>query len=472
MKKNTLKIIIITLLLCGICVFLVFYSKDRLRPNVIIMAIDTLRADHLGCYGYDKATSPVIDEFSKDAVLFKNVLSQAPSTAPSFMTLFTSLVPAVHEIADQYHIESGERRALCSGISTLAEILKKNNYMTVGFYETGSLLPELGFGRGFDFYSDKTIPWNELHQDSSGLVPIAQWIKRSKRSQKPLFLFLHHYICHDPYVRAPEDFRAHFLEKGHTFSSGMKNLYKEKSFETQSELFWKSIDLNNLQHKKLIVGLYDSTIRYADYIFGQVLEILKKEKIYDNTIIILLSDHGEEFNEHGGKTHGRLFIEALRVPLIIKFLRNKYRGVRVSQTVRLMDVMPTLFDFLNIRIDSHIQGFSFSGLLKKEGPAYKPFLLSYAPKLDRLRFSYQGFIYAVEPDGKNNEWLFDASKDLNETHNLASTSPRVLEIMRKKSQEVIFNDLRFKDKFSCGQDRYFKIDARVKERLRSLGYAQ
>jgi membrane-anchored protein YejM (alkaline phosphatase superfamily) len=472
MKKETLKIILIASLFCGICVFFVFYSRERLKPNVIVMAIDTLRADHLGCYGYDKPTSPIIDKFSQDAVLFKNVLSQAPSTAPSFMTLFTSLVPAVHEIADQYLLRSDERRALCSGIPTLAEILKKNNYMTVGFYETGSLLPDLGFGRGFDFYSDKTISWNELYQNASGLTPLTQWIKRSKRSQQPLFLFLHHYICHDPYVRAPEAFRSLFIKNDLILSSDMKDVYKEKSFETQSEIFWKSIDLSNPKHKKFVVGLYDSSIRYADYVFGQILEILKKEKIYDNSIVILLSDHGEEFNEHGGRTHGRLFIETLRVPLIIKFPKNKYHGLKISKAVRLMDVMPTLFDFLNIKINSYIQGMSFSGLLKKGSFVYRPFLLSYSPKLDRVRFSYQGFVYTVEPDGKNEEWLFDASLDPNETHNLALISPRVLEITRKMSQEIIFGDLRFKDKFSCGQDRYFKIDAQVKEKLRSLGYAQ
>ena len=367
----------------GIYLFLAMYALSSQtedvstpKPNIILFSIDTLHADHLRCYGYSRETSPHIDAFSKDAVLFNNTVSQAPITAPSHMSIFTSLAPPVHGVNNISKL--GLKHRLDENIITMPQLLRRNGYYTVGLHGKGQITGDMGFKRGFDKYIPAFSQWENRSgsQNASlkGLEKIIARIRKnvqdSDKMGKPLFLFLHHYLCHDPYTKGPKKFREHFLnnqiEKAEALPAG----------EGGSATFWEGVDLDNPQDYSRIISLYDGGVYYSDYVFKKVIDALKEEGVYDNSIIILLSDHGEEFNEHGGKTHGRLWVEHLHVPLLIKLPEGEHAGTIIEAPVRLMDIMPTICEYLGVPISHPIQGVSFFPLITNQGK-YNPLMASY-----------------------------------------------------------------------------------------------
>ena len=288
---------VLSLIVVG-AIIIIFFPRfeSKSKPNIILMSIDTLRADHLHCYGYARQTSPNIDKYSKDFVIFENAISQSPVTAPAHMSLFTGLTPIVHSVTNLGR-EPNQNNRLDEGITTLAEILRNKGYFTIGFHEGGNVAAVLGFDKGFDLYSTECINWKNIEK-ADALAGIQKWISKSKKNNKPLFLFLHHYICHDPYLSAPEKFRLHFLEKP-VEDIPIKNMVIDKEFLFVREAFWKNVDLNKESHMQHVISLYDGGVYYSDFIFGKVMNVLKEADFYDNTVVILLSDHGEEFYEHG-----------------------------------------------------------------------------------------------------------------------------------------------------------------------------
>ena len=452
-------------------------------PNIILLSADTLRADHLSCYGYFRKTSPNIDAFAKNSVLFQNAISQAPTTLPAHMSIFTSLTPLVHLCKiDPSNANKGDNinninfkkfniLRLDEKIATLPLLLKENGYLTLGLNEGGGVAGSLGFDKGFDTYR----LWRDLCKPMSGLEDVRKAIQESKEKKKPLFLFLHNYICHSPYLRSPPQFRRKFLAEkvaGLPFSENDLRTADTSPF-SEDEVFWKNVDLSNPQHLKYIISLYDGGISYEDYIFGKVVEILKKEKFYDNSIIILLSDHGEEFYEHLGKGHGRLYIEQLHVPLIIKFPGNKFGARVIHEWVRTMDVMPTLFDFLNIKIKNMIQGISFSPLITGRG-GYSPLIISCNIKagFDTVRFIKESYVYSSENTKTTKDQLFNIEKDPLEKNNLAIEETGVTDQMRFIAKDIFAENKAVREKMGSKPVSLVQKNDELVSQLKSLGYLQ
>jgi arylsulfatase A-like enzyme len=452
-------------------------------PNIILLSADTLRADHLSCYGYFRKTSPNIDAFAKDSVLFQNAISQAPTTLPAHMSIFTSLTPLVHLCqldpnnanspgsVNNVNFKNFNILRLDEKIVTLPMRLKENGYLTIGLNEGGGVAGSLGFDKGFDSYR----PWGDLWKPMSALEDVRKAIQESKEKKKPLFLFLHNYICHSPYLRSPPQFKRKFLAEkvaGLTLSENDLRTAGASPF-LQTEAFWKNVDLSNPQHLKYVISLYDGGISYEDYVFGKIIEILKKEKFYDNSIIIFLSDHGEEFYEHFGKEHGRLFIEHLHVPLIIKFPGNKFGAKVIRGWVRTMDAMPTLFDFLNIKIKNMIQGISFSPLITGRGE-YSPLIVSYNIKagFDTVRFIKGPFVYSSENTKTTRDQLFDIKKDPLEKNNLAVEQTKVAEQMHFMADEILAENKAVRKKIGSKPVSLVQKNDELVSQLKSLGYLQ
>jgi len=439
-------------------------------PNVILISIDTLRADHLSCYGYFRKTSPNIDSFVSDAVLFKNAISQAPETAPAHMSIFTSLTPAVHKVRS-FH-ENVTFKRLDEQIETLPVVMKKNGYLTIGLHGGGNVAGELGFDKGFDTYRDE---WGVLSSLTERIDGVRKAIKESKEKNKPLFLFLHHYICHDPYLNAPEKFGLHFLsKKADGLPVRREDILRSDDFLTVRNSFWKNVNLNNPRHRNHIISLYDGGVYYSDYLFGKLIETLKEENYYDNSIIILLSDHGEEFYEHQDNLHWRLFIETLHVPLICKFPAGMYGKRIIYDLVRTLDVMPTLFDFLGVKTDNFMQGISFLPLLTKKGD-YHPLVAGYSSQStydESVRFIKDAFIYSNQPSKGTDEWLFDAGNDPQEKNNLASANPEIIDRMRIIAKMILEKDKIINEKLGCKNNIRVEKDEKLLDQLRSLGYVQ
>jgi arylsulfatase A-like enzyme len=304
--------------------------------NVILISIDTLRADHLGIYGYSLNTSPNIDKLATNSFVFMNIKTQAPYTLPAHMSLFTSLYPSVHLVG-----EFDDNTSLNPNIKTLTQIFKNNGYYTAGFIDAPYVDSFYGFSRGFDFFDERSV----LNGDG-GIANINQRVYHllENLKSKKFFLFLHYMDVHSPYD-PPEEYIKVFDWN----YSGPVNL--TQNYEDQLI----RMNLTNDDWNYIKAG-YDGSILYTDSYLGKLFSKIDEIGLRNNTVIIILSDHGEELNDHHSLGHGRtLFEEILHVPLIIS-VPNIYSGEIINQSGEIIDVAPTLLKLIGINIPSQFQG--------------------------------------------------------------------------------------------------------------------
>ena len=291
--------ILVLLLGCvGLAVWYAFTTLPKPR-NVILISLDTLRPDHLGVYGYSRDTSPTLDLLSQQSFVFERALAPAPNTPPSQMSMMTSLYPVQHGF-------TGLNDRLAPQFATLAERMQAIGFRTAGFVDGGYLRARFGFNRGFDVY-------DQSGGGFASILPLAtNWLEA--RGDEPFFLFLHTYDIHAPYVSRP-GFRGMFIDQpyGGSFVPTVDNM--RKAFE-------KKIQLDDAD-MRYITSLYDQGIRYTDTRLGVFIRYLMDQGYLDDTALIITSDHGEEFGEHGSTLHWQVFFQPnLRIPLIIPNARR------------------------------------------------------------------------------------------------------------------------------------------------------
>src|SRR5712692_2762577 len=401
-------------------------------PNVVVITIDTLRADHLGCYGYKQIRTPNIDALAADATRFERAYTAVPVTLPSHTVMFTGTYPmlsGMHDFA---------ANKLNPTQPTLASVLKEHGYATAAVIGSAVLDSRFGLNRGFDFYYDH-FDFNRLQESnleemerSGNLVADVTLDWLSKNYSKKFFVWMHLYDPHYPY-RPPAPYAAE---------------YKDRP--------------------------YDGEIAFADAQVGRLIRFLKSKGLYANTLIVLSGDHGEGLGEHGEKTHGFFIYNAtLHVPLIIHLPSGHAPGAAsrrvVPDLVSLADLMPTVLQTLKVNVPSQVQGHNLLLLMKKVEPVEARSL--YAETfLPRLHFNWSElrgaetanyhFIDAPKPE------LYDLVKDPGETQNLYPEKKAVAEEMRARLAAMI-------RQYSAGQELAEKtgLDPALMERLKSLGYA-
>ena len=308
------------------------------KPNVLLISIDTLRADHLSCYGYHRRTSPNIDKLAQEGILFKNTFSQCSWTIPSHGSIFTSKLPHRHGGTIDT-APGGTWHPLPFSNLTLAEILRENGYITAAFTSAGYMITRNGLHQGFDlYYNDSGPGWDPALSTERLVEKTSNWLKRNHYT--PFFLFFHIFEVHTPYMR--QYFTAG-LERGRL--SDTVEHYRDSNYLKEA----------TDAEKKYTIALYDGDIYYADRYIGMLLETLSQLGLSDNTIIVLTSDHGEEFWEHypqRAANHGHSgYDELLHVPLIFVFPEMKDKGKIIENQVRLLDIFPTILSALSIKYD-------------------------------------------------------------------------------------------------------------------------
>jgi choline-sulfatase len=396
-------------------------------PNVVVITIDTLRPDHLGCYGDKQIHTPNIDALAADSARFERAYTAVPVTLPSHTVIFTGTYPmlsGVHDFA---------ANKLSPTQPTLTSVLKENGYTTGAVIGSAVLDSRFGLNHGFDFYYDhfdfnrlQESNLDEMERPGNVVADLTlDWL--SKNYQKKFFLWMHLYDPHYPY-RPPVPYSEQ---------------YKDRP--------------------------YDGEIAFADAQVGRLIEFLKNKGLYQNTLIILSGDHGESLGEHGEKTHGFFIYNAtLHVPLIIHFPGGMHAKT-VANLVNLADLMPTALDVLKIQIPAQVQGQSLLPLMspKKEDNARSLYAETFLPRLHFNWSELRGvetktyhFIDAPKPE------LYDLRKDPGETHNLFAEKKAVTEEMRVRLANLI-------QQYTAGQELAEKtgLDPALMERLKSLGYA-
>ena len=485
------------------------------RPNVILISFDTLGAKYMSGYGYDKPTTPNIDRFAEEGVLFEQHFSVSRSTLPSHMSILTSVYPTVHKVIDSY------ASVLDNRFVTLAEVLQQVGYETGAFVDGNRKLnigAAHGFDQGFDFYEhlpERFLPHEKLYVikrvinfvanflHSRGIPDVHSdnvfngalaWLSR-RDAGRPFFLFLHTYDIHSdfntklPYV-APQAFR-HLEYKEY---SGKFDGCDPEGYKCATEylgLVNKRIcrgthrpeDLFSAEDAKFIESLYACGIAYTDYEFGRFAERLRQMKLLDNTIVVLTSDHGEEFLQHGQMKHNQYFDEIIKVPLILRFPPKLPAGTRVPHLTRSIDILPTILDLVDVEFASpQFQGVSLVKLLAADGQA--PELVLFAGE-DRpvdvtarvLRTREYKYISVggerrAQPFYRDRpEQLYNLVTDPGETQNLVEIEKQVYEKMRQQVKEwkAACEDLRL-TLVPKAMTKKLQLDKKTVKELESLGY--
>jgi arylsulfatase A-like enzyme len=452
----------------------VVLSKDR--PNIVLITLDTLRADHLSCYGYQKSTTPHLDQFAQESVIFKNAYATSPWTSPSHASLFTGMYPSKHGLHHNWEVmQSNQIVPLSEDHQTLAEVLADHGYNTAGIIGGFWCKSTVGLAQGFDHYDDALInvipdlqhftlfkiinKFFPIHDSAvrRGLnfSRVASQINKRVFSwleghyQTPFFLFINYFDPHHPYL-PPNEYSVLFKEDGTSAAKGSEN---------------KGTDP---------LAQYDGEIAYVDNQVGILLDKLKELNLYENTLIIITSDHGEFFGEHGFWFHAHeLYQEVIKIPLIIKYPLSSKRGAD-SGRVSLVDIMPTILDVLNLPIPQEVQGVI---LLEAEGTVLSEVYKhkykqpnkgkNFARELKALFSDNYKYIKEYRNDSDEYYELYDIENDPEELQNLASSMPDKAEEMNKKLQEWLQHS-----QYQTVKDKPVKIDDATKEALKALGYIQ
>ena len=471
-----------------------FFLSDAIGqeqpPNVILISIDSLRADHLGCYGYPKATSPNIDILANEGVVFTNAISTTTWTLPSHISMLTALYPEVHQV-----IHDGNK--LSDKAVVCAEIMKEAGYLTAGFVSGPYLSSKFGYNQGFDIYDDDTISYSSNEESHRGITSpkihqqITKWLEQKYRSS--FFLFIHYWDVHYDYA-PPPPFDT-------MFDSDYTGTITGKNFETNKRIN-PQMSKRDLEH---IIALYDGEIAFTDSYIGKLMKYLKHLGIYENTMVILTSDHGDEFFEHGCKGHrNNLFDETLKVPLIIKFPSSLASpsplGMRINQQVSIIDIVPTFLDYLGITPYTALDGQSLLPLIAGNigtgteiqhrfadlhgfmkcvrTNQFKYIHIAHhekARKKEMRRFSLHRLFDKIRhhDDMKVEEreptLLFDLQHDPMERHNLAMSNPE----LKIEMHHILMNWLSEAKILAANIGKSdFEYDENLKKRLRDLGYIQ
>jgi arylsulfatase A-like enzyme len=320
--------------------------------NVVLIGVDTLRPDHMAAYGYRHDTMPNAGRLATEGVLFENTVAPSPWTLPSFATIFTSLYPTQHGAV---HF----RNTIRDECPTLAELLKANGYATYGVINAPYLKAKYKLNRGFDYYNMTPIDGRNAEGTTSDAL---DWI--DMRGDAPFFLFVHYFDPHLPYW-PPAPYDTIFDPD---YSGRLRNTYNPKrlpAMRLRNFDEMKAVSQDDWDH---IRALYDGEVAFTDEAIGNLLGGLEEKGLLKNTLIVFLSDHGEEFFEHEGFEHGHsLYDELLRVPMIFSLPGRLPEGVRISRQVRLVDVAPTILDLLDLEPGPHFEGVSLKPLLTGEG---------------------------------------------------------------------------------------------------------
>ncbi len=358
-------------------------------PNVVVYLVDTLRADHLGLYGYGRPTSPVVDRWAAGGIVFEQAYAPSSWTRPSVVSLLSGLDPIRHGVEDRLDVIPGD-------IRLLSEQLRSSGYTTFAAVTNPNVLPEWGFDQGFDVFEDL-----DPHGHGARADAVSDWVLRrlpELAARQPFLLYLHLIDPHSPYDPPPP-------------------------FD---ERFPRSPALP----PSLSIGRYDGEIAFVDTEFGRMLDSFGQHGLADDTLVVFLSDHGEELMDHGNVGHGfTLFEEVVRVPLVMRLPHAAHAGTRIDARVSLIDVFPTILGLLGLPPAPDVDGRDLGPLLAGEArpsglEARDLFLSLYTTgtRSNLVRGVVSGsYKYLRRSRPTASEELFELDRDPDETENRADT---------------------------------------------------
>lgn len=435
-------------------------SVKARRPNILLYVVDTLRADHLGAYGYSRQTSPVLDEFAQGSTLFEHAVAQSSWTRASMASVFTGQWPYTHGV-------NLRRDKLSDSVVTLSETLNDAGYTTAAVIGNGNVSTAFGFAQGFEFFKGlgKRPDSNLIHD------VVDEWLDERSKTQ-PFFLWIQTIDPHDPYD-PPEEFR-------HRFAPGVSQEWALDTGRIMGQMR-QGVRPVSAATRQNLINLYDAEIAANDQQFGSLLERLEDEGILQDTLVIFTSDHGEEFYEHGGWQHGlNLHSEQLNIPLVIR-PPGASQSRRVTTRVQHIDLLPTILEAAGLGIPPGLSGCSLMRVLKGEEysttcsnePLFSWLELDQVrdPKMEpntraAIHLGEWKLSQTLEGPEGDRLRLYRGLADPSESRDLASEHPVLAGFLASLIQEKMRREVR------SPKAEEAVIGAELTEDLRALGYLE
>lgn len=429
--------------------------------RVIVIAVDTLRADHVSTHGYKRLTTPVLDKFAREeASTFSNTYASSSWTLPSTVSLMTGLHPHQHGVEDQ-----GQK--LHPDVPTLAQAFSQAGYLSAAFVTHIYVSSVFGIDSGFDDFFELSINWDfkeglQLRAEELNKA-VFPWL--AEHAKKPFFLYLHYFDPHWDYD-APNQFKNRFTDSGYKGpANGTWRFISQ--FIPQRRRMYKE-DLDHLR------ALYDGEIAYTDHQLGLLFAELKRLDMWDSSVIVVLSDHGEEFQEHGSVHHIRtLYEEILRVPLMIKLPggRKQWQRKTIPERVRTFDIAPTLLELAGIKMPTTFQSTSLLPLFQSSGSDRMVFARTRRHKSDSMAIIDGRHKLIVPFERKKASFeLYNLDQDSTEQHSLTEhRKDMVLQLVEKL---LILANRNSRVLKLPGAAVGVELTEQQKARLKSLGYIE
>jgi arylsulfatase A-like enzyme len=426
-------------------------------PNVLLISLDTLRRDHLGCYGYRRDVSPNIDALTMTSVVYDDAITQAGSTLSSHKSVMTSVYPPMLSVPGDQRLN---RRRM-----TVSEMLLNRGYRTVAFANgLGWVTPLFRFDQGFDKYvvpSRRIVPKLATAEEITGLA--LEWL--SKHSRDRFFMFLHYGDIHSDFgslpYSAPEPYGSRFVPPG-------SERFDRSAEPIRGSAYLSAINWGryhpSAEEIEYIKALYDGGICYTDHYIGELVRGLSEEGLLDRTMVVIFADHGEEFGEHGRMLHGWVYCEVARVPLIVRYPGGRMGGSRVGGLVELLDVAPTILAAVGAKPGPEMCGRDLASLEVGEG---KPAAFTVGEDAYALRTDRWMYLMNIE-DGHRE--MYRIAEDPGERIDVTGVYPEDQKSLEAKLLgwiEVVEAGI-----LTGRSGEPIKMDRKTRELLKSLGYLQ
>lgn len=447
-------------------------SRQGPSPNIILISVDTLRADHLSTYGYFRQTSPNLDQLAPDSIVFDKAFTVMSTTLPAHISLVTGIHPAKHNVLSNGWKFNGP-------FPTLAERLKQAGYSTGGFITGFPLTAESGMGRGFDVYRDTgrqgrrptpKIPGTLANQRAT------EWLEQHR--QGPVFLFIHYFDVHPPYMTPSSPAPPFGMDEplaAHMISMRVSGVGMDSISPAEIQL-----DERPIGDLLTAINAYDNQVHHVDAMIADLLHTLEQLGLLDDALVIITADHGEGLGQHGLYSHGlHLYEEQLRIPLIVRYFGSNWTGRRITSAVSLLDVVPTVLELLELPSDPELHGRSLLASMKRQGdtPANRWLLAQRREYSDwvlqkRGRFASKLSLHVLRGDhrlkyllaGDGTEELYDLEADPLELNNLGNAQLEACSRLRPMLEETL------DDYLTDVADAEERLDEETRRALEALGY--
>lgn len=426
--------------------------------NLLLVSIDTLRADRLSLYGHTRPTSPNLDRLAAESVVFDTFIHSGGGTLPSHMSMMTSLNPSVHRLrALQSQTPLGEARV------TLAEALAAGGYRTAAFVDAGWVRGKFGFAQGFEIYDDAGGRFAAIRPKAE------EWL--NQRDEQPFFLFVHSYDVHSQQQRLPYDCPGDFPQRytwevdsdfdgcidGRCASRLLKWINAEADRVGRQRGHAPFLEKADVE---LMKALYDGCINYADEQVALLIDHLRHLGLLERTMVVITSDHGEEFFEQGLGLHAQGGYDTVaHIPLIVRWPDGRLAGRRVPHLAAMIDLMPTLLDVLDRPVPEEAQGRSLMPAVVEDRPTRSEMSMYTMLRTQRWKLM------------TNKSEMFDLGNDPAEQVNLWASDPAVREELSERMRRLIYADRTARERLSAADaDSEAELAEDEVQELKALGY--